>query len=92
MGAMPGKEEMRHLQIHAHWPDGHIQKLGYGMNWRQIRAQLRRQKKERPLCYFTINRIKPEARWVLNAYTYRMLRDYDRNLKREENRHKWKPW
>ena len=84
---------MKHLEIDAQWPDGHIQVgLCYAENWRKLRAQLRKQKKERPKCTFTIRRRQPEARWILNAYTYRMLRDYDRNLKREENGHKWKPW
>lgn len=82
---------MKHYEIDAHWPDGHVQAgLRYGENWRKIRAALREQRKERPACTFTVRRRKPEARWILNAYTYRMLRDWDRNRMREKNGHRFK--
>lgn len=84
---------MKHLCIDATWPDGHVQdELSYGVNWRRIRALLRRQKKERPKCTFRIRRIKPWQRWALNAYTYRDLKNWDRNEERDRQGHprKWK--
>lgn len=83
---------MKHLEIDAHWPDGHTQVgLRYGENWRKIRAHLRQQRKERPECTFTIRRRKPEARWILNAFKYADFREYDRDQKRRENGHRFKP-
>lgn len=81
---------MKHLEIWAHFPDGHTLDLGYAENWRRARARLRHLKKDRPQCTFTIHRRQPEARWILNAWPYRTLRNYDRNLKREANGHPFK--
>lgn len=79
---------MKHFHIDALWPDGHLQReVRYAENWRKARALLREQKKDRPTCILTIRRVKPEPRWVLRAYTYRMIREFDRDQKRRENGH-----
>ena len=76
-----------HFEIIHHPTNGKPHVVRYAMNWRQARAMVRGQAKERPGEKITIRRVKPEPRWVLRSYTYRMIRDFDRNQKRLANGH-----
>lgn len=82
---------MKHFEI-IHHPEGmapHV--VRYAENWRKVRAMLRGQKKERPGEKITVRRCNPEPRWILRSYTYADIRHFERDQKRRENGHPFKP-
>lgn len=76
-----------HFEIIHHPTNGKPHVVRYAMNWRQARAMVREQAKERPGEKITIRRSKPEHRWILRAFTYADIRDFDRNESRRRNGH-----
>ena len=82
---------MKHLEILHHPKNASPHVVRYAENWRRVRTALREQKKTRPGEKLTVRRIHPESRWILRAYTYADLRHFDRDRKREENHHPFKP-
>ncbi len=82
---------MKHFEIIHHPKNVSPHVVCYAVNWRKVRAAIREQKKERTGEKMTVKRVHPYARWVLNAYTYAMLRHFDRDEIRARNGHQFKP-